>query len=227
MNDQKKHILLCDDDISLSNVLSDYLKNAGFAVDVVNRGEDMLQKVRKSYYDVCILDINMPSMSGFEVLEELRGADLWVPVIVLTARQAREDVIRAFQLGCDDYVIKPFSMDILICRINAIIRRFQAGKISTETEFTLGSKVFDSVRQTIDGIHMSSRESDLLLMLCRSMDQLVERHVILTTLWQSDDYFSSRSLSVYINHLRGYLENTGMRIIGVHGRGYKLVKEEK
>ena len=114
-------------------------------------------------------------------------------------------------------------MDILILRIRAILRRYHAGESKPETVFDINGRVFDSVHQTFDGKHMSSRESDLLLLLCRNLNQLVERHVILSALWKTEDYFSSRSLSVYVNHLRGFLNETGYRIIGVHGKGYKLV----
>ncbi len=225
MSKPKLHIILCDDDISLSSVLSEYLSNADFIVESVHSGEEALERIHASYHDLCLLDINMPGMSGFEVLSQLRKSENDIPVIMLSARQAREDIMRAFQLGCDDYVTKPFSMDILICRIQAVVRRYKASSESAATSFMLGSVTFDSVRQTIGDRHLSSRESDLLLMLCRHMNQVVDRHLILCTLWQTDDYFSSRSLSVYVNHLRGHLQNTGYSIIGVHGKGYKLIEE--
>lgn len=224
MNEQRTHILLADDDINLSTVLADYLHNAGFLVDTVHDGKSALEAIRSSAYDLCLLDINMPQANGFEVLRDLNRTSNELPVIVLSARQAREDIIRAFELGCDDYVTKPFSMDILICRIKAVIRRAQKGGKNEETIFKLGNKVFDSTHQTIDGQHLSGRESDLLLMLCRHMNQLVDRHVLLVSLWKTDDYFTSRSLSVYINHLRSFLEDTDVQILGVHKKGYKLVQ---
>lgn len=225
MLESRLHIALADDDVNLSTVLADYLVARSYRVDVFRDGQSVLAAIRQGHYDLCILDINMPNGTGYEVLKELRRTANDIPVIMLTGRQAREDILRAYELGCDDYVTKPFSMDILICRIEAVVRRSRLAAVSTQTKFLLGSKQFDSVRQTMDGEHMSARESDLLLMLCRNMDQLVERHVILCAIWNTDDIFSSRSLSVYINHLRGYLEDTGMRIIGVHGKGYKLVKD--
>ena len=203
----KVNILICDNDINLSTVLSDYLTGREYNVITGGDGKDDLDAIQNLHIGMCLLDINLPTLDGFEVLSYLRQAGKQVPVIMLTSRSAKEDVLRAFELGCDDYVTKPFSMDILIYRIQA----------------DLAGKRFDSVHQTFDGKHMSSRESDLLLMLCRNMNNLVERHAILAALWKTDDYFASRSLSVYINHLRRFLDDTGYRILGVHGKGYKLV----
>ena len=175
-----------------------------------------------------IITINDSVFSGVkknqdEIMKTLRDSNNTLPIVVLTTRSGRDDIIRAFELGCDDYITKPFSMDILILRIRAILRRYHAGESKPETVFDINGRMFDSVHQTFDGKHMSSRESDLLLLLCRNLNQLVERHVILSALWKSEDYFSSRSLSVYVNHLRGFLNETGYRIIGVHGKGYKMV----
>lgn len=219
----KVNILICDNDINLSTVLSDYLTSREYNVITVGDGQDALAAIQNSHIDLCLLDINLPTLDGFEVLSYLRQAGKQVPVIMLTSRSAKEDILRAFELGCDDYVTKPFSMDILICRIQAVLRRYLAGIDNETVVYDLAGKRFDSVHQTFDGKHMSSRESDLLLMLCRNMNNLVERHAILAALWKTDDYFASRSLSVYINHLRRFLDDTGYRILGVHGKGYKLV----
>ena len=147
-----------------------------------------------------------------------------IPIIVLSAKTDREDIIRGYQLGCDDYLTKPFSMDILICKIEAILRRYRMASQTDEMEFDLNGLHFDAVRQTLGDKRLSSRENELLLMLCQNMDKTVERSRILMTLWGSDTYFNSRSLSVYVNHLRNYLgENSPIRIMSVHGKGYKLV----
>lgn len=219
------HILLADDDISLATVLADYLRSQDFVVDVVSDGRAALHACQSTHYDIMLLDINMPEMTGFQVLQSLTKAMNPIPVVVLSARNAREDIMRAFTLGCDDYVTKPFSMDILICRIRAILRRASQSTASRQTQFTLGTKHFDALHQTLDGEHLSGRESDLLLMLCQNMNQLVDRHRILQSLWRTDDCFSSRSLSVYANHLRTHLRDTGVQLIGVHGKGYKLLTE--
>jgi DNA-binding response OmpR family regulator len=134
--------------------------------------------------------------------------------------------MRAFQLGCDDYQFKPFTMDILICRIEAILRRVRALEENKQKIFDLNGHTFDSLHQTFDGQHLSSRESDLLLMLCRHEGDVVDRHRILSALWKEDNAFTSRSLGVFINHLRQFLTPAGYEIIAVRYRGYKLVRNE-
>lgn len=223
MEIQNKHIILCDDDVNLSTVLADYLSSRGFLVDNVHSGADVLEKFQHEHFDVLILDVSMPHMNGFQVLTTLRSRDIDIPVIFLTERSSREDIIRGFELGCDDYVTKPFSMDILICRINAILRRVMS-KENRETIFTFSGKEFDSVRQIFDGKHLSAKENELLLLLARNKNQIVARNVILNQIWQENTYFASRSLSVYVNHLRKILEDTSVTILGLHGKGYKLVE---
>ena len=223
MNPTQTSVLIADGDINLSTVLADYLRSISFNVDVTNNAETTLDAIKRKKYDICLMELSFADGSGFEIMKTLRDSNNTLPIVVLTTRSGRDDIIRAFELGCDDYITKPFSMDILILRIRAILRRYHAGESKPETVFDINGRMFDSVHQTFDGKLMSSRESDLLLLLCRNLNQLVERHVILSALWKSEDYFSSRSLSVYVNHLRGFLNETGYRIIGVHGKGYKMV----
>ena len=223
MNSTQTSVLIADGDINLSTVLADYLRSINFTVDVTNNAETTIDAIKRKKYDICLMELSFADGSGFEIMKTLRDSNNTLPIVVLSTRSGRDDIIRAFELGCDDYITKPFSMDILILRIRAILRRYHAGESKPETVFDINGRVFDSVHQTFDGKHMSSRESDLLLLLCRNLNQLVERHVILSALWKTEDYFSSRSLSVYVNHLRGFLNETGYRIIGVHGKGYKLV----
>lgn len=219
----KVKILICDNDVNLSTVLADYLKSRDFDVVTVYDGQDAVTAAQETYFDLCLLGLNLPTLDGFEVLSCIRKAGKQLPVVVVTSHSAKEDIIKAFEAGCDDYVTKPFSMDVLICRINAILRRYKAGTDNATMVFDIAGRKFDSVHQTFNGQHMSARESDLLLMLCRNMNSLVERQAILAALWKTDDYFASRSLSVYINHLRRFLDGTGYRILGVHGKGYKMV----
>ena len=164
-------------------------------------------------------------MNGYELLKEIRHRPPTLPLIILTTRSDREDQMRAFQLGCDDYQIKPFTMDILICRIEAILRRVRAFEESKQRVFDLNGHTFDSLHQRFDGQHMSSRESELLLMLCRHEGDIVDRHHILSALWKEANAFTSRSLGVYINHLRQFLTPIGYEIIAVRYKGYKLVKK--
>ena len=190
-------ILIIDGDISLSTVLNDYLVSRGYKAHVVHTGREGQECLKESSWDI--------------VLTELQGY--------------REDQMRAFQLGCDDYQTKPFTMDILICRIEAILRRVRALEENKQKLFELNGKVFDAVHQTFDGKHMSSRESDLLLMLCRHEGDVVDKHRILVALWKEDNAFTARSLGVYINHLRQFLRPANYEIIAVRYKGYKLVTD--
>ena len=158
-------------------------------------------------------------------MEFLRKLREWssIPVIVVSARTAESDKVDALNAGADDYITKPFSMDLLICRMEAIFRRIRAYEENRQKVFQLGTHTFDSVHQTLDGAHLSSRESDLLLMLCRNEGEVVDKHKILSTLWKEDNAFTARSLGVYINHLRGHLRPIGYEIIAVRYKGYKLV----
>ena len=226
MNPTQVSVLIVDGDVNLSTVLADYLRSLTFTVNVVADGIAAIEAAKINHYDICLMELGLQGKSGFEVMKALRDGENTVPIIVLTTHTDRDEQIRAFELGCDDYILKPFSMDILIMRMRAVLRRYRAGEEKPTTVFNINGRVFDSIHQTFDGKHMSSRESDLLMILCRNLNTLVERHTILSALWKSEDYFSSRSLSVYINHLRGYLKETGYRIIGVHGKGYKLVDNQ-
>jgi len=218
------NILLCEDDMNLSSVLIEYLRANQFAVGHATNGQEGLEAVLTKTYDLCLLDSSLPQKDGISMLQEMRASGINLPVIILSDRGEKEDIIAGYKAGCDDYVTKPFSMDILICKIKAILRRSQMEDANQETLFTIGNVTYDAARQTIGKKRLSTRENDLLLMLCRKSNQLVERSVILKALWQSDNYFSSRSLAVYVNHLRHLMSDIkGARIVAVHGKGYKLI----
>ncbi len=224
-------ILLLESDINLQSVTADYLRARGYMVDACSDGKEGWDILSKKHYDLLLSDVVMPHMDGLELLKILRDCNNQIPVLYLTSKSDKEDIIRAYQLGCDDYMIKPFSMEILVLKIEAIMRRYRAGQRDGELEFDLAGVHFDSIRQRLDGKHLSSRENELLLMLCQNMNNLVERNRILMSLWGTDTYFNSRSLSVYVNHLRNYFgEGSPVKIMSVHGKGYKLVimnNEEK
>lgn len=222
------NILLVEDDASLSTVLADYLRSKGYTVETASNGKEAWELILVKHYDLVISDIMMPKMNGFELLKLLRAQHITLPVIMLSAKTERDDIMLAYELGCDDYVTKPFSMDILICKVEAVLRRFRMTNESKQTEWQLGELVFDSVRQLLGNQHLSSRENDLLKILCQNMNNLVDRNRILMSIWGADTYFNARSLSVYVNHLRNYLgEDTPIRIMSVHGKGYKLVNMDK
>lgn len=221
----KNHILLVEDDLNLSTVLADYLQSKEYQVTTAANGQEAWELLSHKHFDILLTDISMPKKNGWQLMKSVRESGMLIPIIVLSAKTDREDIIRGYQLGCDDYLTKPFSMDILICKIEAILRRYRMASQTDEMDFDLNGLHFDAVRQTLGDKRLSSRENELLLMLCQNMDKTVERSRILMTLWGSDTYFNSRSLSVYVNHLRNYIgKDNVVKILSVHGKGYKLVK---
>ena len=216
-------ILIIDGDISLSTVLRDYLVSRGYQASMVTASREGLERLQGAPWDIVLMELQGLGMNGYELLKEIRHRLPKMPIFILSSRSDREDQMRAFELGADDYITKPFSMDLLICRMEAIFRRIRAYEENRQKVFQLGTHTFDSVHQTLDGAPLSSRESDLLLMLCRNEGEVVDKHKILSTLWKEDNAFTARSLGVYINHLRGHLRPIGYEIIAVRYKGYKLV----
>lgn len=217
-------ILVCEDDPTVASLITEHLREQGYSVRLAVDGQEGLEAVLSGAYDLCLTDIAMPKMNGLEMISEVRKSGRTLPIIVVSVRASREDMIAGYQAGCDDYVAKPFSMDILVYKIQAILRRIKQLNEDCQTTFQLGSLVFDSVHQTLNGQKLTGRESGLLLLLCQKQNQIVERSLILRSLWAADNYFASRSLSVYINRLRTYLKaDASVRIAAIHGKGYKLV----
>ena len=218
-------ILIIDGDISLSTVLRDYLVSRGYQAAMVTSSREGLERLQGAPWDIVLMELQGLGMNGYELLKEIRHRLPKMPIFILSSRSDREDQMRAFELGADDYITKPFSMDLLICRMEAIFRRIRAYEENRQKVFQLGTHTFDSVHQSLDGAHLSSRESDLLLMLCRNEGEVVDKHKILSALWKEDNAFTARSLGVYINHLRGHLRPIGYEIIAVRYKGYKLVTD--
>lgn len=222
---QSNHILLVESDANLSMVVADYLRSKSYTVDTAKDGQEAWELIPKRHYDIVLSNITMPNMNGYELLKLIRSAFATLPVVFISEKKDNDSIIRAYELGCDDYIFKPFSINILTYQIEAILRRCQNGNTQKQTEFDLGDVHFDSVRQILGEHHLSTRENELLLMFCQNMNNLVERNYILMSLWGEDTYFNARSLSVYVNHLRKYLgEDSPMRILSVHSKGYKLVQ---
>ncbi len=220
-------ILIIDSDISLSTVLMDYLESRGYKAHRVSDAKAGIAALAEGMWDLVLMELQGIGMNGYDLIKEIRHRSPNIPLIVLTNRSDRENQIRAFELGCDDYQTKPFSMDILICRMEAILRRIRAFEESKQRIFDLNGCTFDATHQTFNGAHMSSRESDLLLMLCRNEGEMVDKHRILSALWKEDNAFTARSLGVYIHHLRTFLKPVHYDIIAVRYKGYKLVNVVK
>ena len=218
-------VLIIDGDISLATVLRDYLVSRGYQAAMETSAREALSRLNSEHWEIVLMELQGIGMNGYELLKGIRHRLPKLPIFILSSRSDREDQMRAFELGADDYILKPFSMDLLICRIEAVLRRIRAYEENRQKVFQLGTHTFDSVHQSLDGAHLSSRESDLLLMLCRNEGEVVDKHKILSALWKEDNAFTARSLGVYINHLRGHLRPIGYEIIAVRYKGYKLVTD--
>lgn len=225
----KKKILLAEDDYNLGNLLRSYLSAKEYDADLFVNGREALDAFGKGLYDLCIIDIMMPEMDGLMLAQKIRNANLSIPVIFLTAKNQKEDVIAGFKSGADDYITKPFSMEELLYRIEAILRRSTASTLSKTVEtYSIGKYTFDTRTQILNyedhNIKLTTKESELLELLCRQGNNILERNYALKTIWVDDNYFNARSMDVYITRLRKYLrKDPSVKILNVHGRGYKLL----
>jgi len=229
MDKIKTKILLVEDDENLGSLLREYLNAKGFSADLKVNGEEGYKAFMKSSYDICILDIMMPVKDGFTLAKEIRTVNSEIPILFLTAKSMKEDVFEGFKLGADDYITKPFSMEELLLRIEAVLRRTTRYKTKEEKQvFELGKYIFDSNKQTLtigdNCTKLTTKESELLKLLCNNANQVLERNFALQTIWRDDSYFNARSMDVYITKLRKLLkEESSIEIINVHGKGFKLI----
>jgi len=227
--EQKTKLLLAEDDENLGLLLKEYLVAKGFEADLYPDGEAAYKGFMKDHYDICILDVMMPKKDGFTLAKDIRIVNADIPVIFLTAKNMKDDVLEGFKLGADDYITKPFSMEELIMRIEAILRRTsQEGQANNQQIFTLGKFSFDTRKQTLsdseNSVKLTTKESELLKLLCQNANKVLERNYALKSIWIDDNYFNARSMDVYITKLRKHLkEEPAVEIINVHGKGYKLI----
>lgn len=224
----KQHILLCEDDESLGMLLREYLQAKGYNAELYLDGEAGLKAFLKSQYDMCVLDVMMPKKDGFALAQEIRQADADVPIIFLTAKNLKEDIFEGFKIGADDYLTKPFSMDELVFRMEAVLRRVKGVKVPTVSQYRLGKFMFDTQRQVLslgkEQVKLTTKESELLNLLCAHANDVLLRELALKTIWIDDNYFNARSMDVYITKLRKHLKaDPTIEINNVHGRGYKLI----
>ena len=229
MEESNVKILLAEDDENLGALLREYLVAKGLKTDLYVNGLLALEGFKKGHYDICILDVMMPKMDGFTLAREIKKINGNIPFIFLTAKSLKDDVIEGFSVGADDYMTKPFSMEELLFRIKAILRRTSSNSASEKDDiFTIGEYEFDSQKQILkygDKEHkLTTKESELLKLLCNNMNNVLERNFALKTIWQEDSYFNARSMDVYITKLRKYLkDDTSIQILNIHGKGYKLI----
>lgn len=227
--EQKTKLLLAEDDENLGLLLKEYLKAKGFDADLYPDGEAAFKGFMNEHYDICILDIMMPKKDGFSLAKDIRIMNQDIPIIFLTAKNMKDDVLEGFKLGADDYITKPFSMEELIFRIEAILRRTAADtQANAEPIYTLGKYTFDTRKQILSDsettVKLTTKESELLNLLCQYSNKVLERNYALKSIWIDDNYFNARSMDVYITKLRKHLKDEpSVEIINIHGKGYKLI----
>ena len=227
---EKRRILLCEDDESLGNLIREYLQLHNFEVTFMPDGETGYQVFMNSsvHFDLCLLDVVMPYKDGFQLARDIRRVDTIVPIVFLTAKNLKEDVLEGFRIGADDYITKPFSMEELVMRLDAIIRRASGLDMSRRLAYRLGTIEYDAQRQELSTpekkVKLTARANELLLVLVQNVNQLVERDYTLKLIWKESNYFNARSMDVYITRLRHTLSlDPSIEIINVHGKGYKLI----
>ena len=228
--EEKLRIFFCEDDENLGMLLREYLQAKGYDTDLYPDGEAGYRGFIARSYDICILDIMMPKKDGLTLAQDIRLVNPDIPILFLTAKTMKEDILEGFKMGADDYMTKPFSMEELLLRIEAILRRVKGKKQKDVPFYKLGQFMFDTQKQTLTiGKKISkltTKESDLLKLLCSHSNEILERNYALKTIWVDDNYFNARSMDVYITKLRKLLKaDPDIEIINIHGKGYKLITQ--
>ncbi|HNP18423.1 MAG TPA: response regulator transcription factor [Fulvivirga sp.] len=223
----KSSILLAEDDESLSFVIKDNLMLQGYEVTLCANGTAALEAFKSGKFDLCLLDVMLPKMDGFDLAEKIRTTNKSIPILFLTAKAMQEDRLEGFKRGGDDYITKPFSMEELIFRIEVFLKRAGA-KLVNEKLFDIGKFRFDYTALSLtigdEKKHLTQKEADILRFFCVHKNQVVKREDILNEVWGDDDYFLGRSLDVFISKLRKYLAaDEQLKIFNRHGVGFELI----
>lgn len=233
-NMNKIDVLIVEDDPNLGQILSEYLGMKGLNATLREDGEKGMKAYRNGKFDLCILDVMMPKKDGFTLAQEIRAIDKEIPIIFLTAKSMKEDAIQGLKIGADDYITKPFSMEELLLRIHAIIRRTGSGDATAQeaSVHQLGKYTFDTNKQQLEInskiSNLTTKESELLKVLVLHKNKTLQRTIALKKVWGDDSYFNARSMDVYIAKLRKLLkEDDSIKIISVHGEGFKLLVLEE
>lgn len=227
-------ILLVEDDPNFGSVLKDYLIINDFEVTLARNGMEGFEKFRKNDYDLCILDVMMPYKDGYTLAKEIREKNQEIPIIFLTAKTLKEDVLKGYKVGADDYLNKPFDSEVLLMKIKAIMQRKSSENKpnNSKFEFIIGKFHLNSKLRSLsfnneEAIKLSPKECELLKMLALHLNDLTPRELALTKIWRDDNYFTSRSMDVYIAKLRKYLKkDKNVEIVNIHGEGFRLVVKE-
>jgi DNA-binding response OmpR family regulator len=224
---KQARVLLLEDELQLAKIVSETLRTRGFAVTHLANGVLGMDAVRKSGFDVCIVDVMMPFMDGYTFVEELRKTDKQLPVLFLTAKSQTEDLIKGYQSGGNDYLKKPFSLEELILRLNELLRRSASNQ--TPASITIGQYTFYTAKQELwlNGqlsAKLSHRENELLTLLSQHKNEVLDRKAVLLKLWGDDNFFNTRTMDVFITKLRRHLQqDEAVAIINIRGVGYKLI----
>ena len=229
--EEKLNILLCEDDENLGMLLREYLQAKGYNAELCPDGEAGYKAFIKNKYDICVFDVMMPKKDGFTLAKEVRAINSDVPIMFLTAKNLKDDIFEGFKIGADDYITKPFSMEELTLRMEAILRRVHGKKNREVTLYQIGKFTFDSKKQILSigekSTKLTTKESELLGLLCAHQNEILQRDFALKSIWIDDNYFNARSMDVYITKLRKHLkEDNTVEIINIHGKGYKLIVPE-
>ena len=222
----KPKLLIVEDDNNLSLVIKDYLILSGFDVTLCENGKSGWETFASACFDLCVLDVMLPELDGFTLAEKIRQQNTAVPILFLTAKSDKDDKIKGFKLGADDYILKPFNIEELVLRIEVFLKRSQKQTAPKDT-FTLGKYVFDYLNLSLqfDGKtqKLTQREAELLKLLCQNEGNITKREDILVQIWGEDDYFLGRSLDVFISKLRRYLkDDASVTIVNHHSVGFQL-----
>jgi two-component system OmpR family response regulator len=222
------HILLAEDDENLGTLLHTFLKNKGFETVLTRNGKDAYEKFSQHRFDFCILDVMMPEMDGFTLAKEIRETDKKIPILFLTAKSMKEDKLQGFAIGADDYLTKPFSMEELLARITAILRRTEAPSGKLEESYHIGAIRYNPELRILylqnEEKKLTTKENQLLHLLVKNENEILDRHATLRAIWGDDNYFNGRSMDVYIAKLRKLLkEDPSIEIMNIHGKGFKLL----
>lgn len=228
----KKKVLLVEDDQNFGSILRDYLELNEYEVVLARNGVEGGEKFNKNSFDICLLDVMMPYKDGFTLAKEIRKSDAFVPIIFLTAKSMKEDVVKGFHLGADDYLTKPFDSEVLLLKMKAMFQRMEQHVVSLDKatqEFTIGLFAFNAKLRELSlenkkPIKLSPKEGALLHLLALHQNDLMPRELALKKIWKDDTYFTSRSMDVYIAKLRKHLKaDPNIEIINIHGEGFRMV----
>ena len=234
MSNSNKRILIVEDDPNFGKILKEYLTLNDYDIVLAKNGIEGFEKFNKSYFDLCILDIMMPYKDGFTLAKEIREKNDEVPIFFLTAKHLKEDVLRGFKIGADDYMTKPFDSEVLLAKIKATLNRKKKNLVPdndifefTFSNFKLNSKLRILTYRNGLEIKLSPKENQLLRLLVIHINDLLPRQTALNIIWRDDNYFTSRSMDVYIAKLRKYLiKDKKVQILNIHGEGFRLVIDD-